>query len=154
MMLFLSSLFFFSTRPLFPTVQLVSAKGGVGDVASNTDCRGAVRHSQHLQLPSTHLPLHSQLPPGAPADLTGEDAARHPQVSLHLLFGETFWSSRDVGHSNCRSVLCHSHIKLQKLGEERSLKVKGVALGSGSCRFCLTRLLYCNALFPITHEIS
>lgn len=58
-----------------------------------------------------------------------------------------------MGHSNCRSVLCHSHIKLQKLGEERSLIVKGVALGSGSCRFCLTRLHYCNALFPITHEI-
>lgn len=62
----------------------------MGDVASDPDSRGSVRHRQHLQLPQTHLPLHSQLPPGAPADLTGKDAAGHPQISLHLLSGEKF----------------------------------------------------------------
>lgn len=63
-------------------------------MAPDPDCRGAVCHRQHLQLAETHLPLHCQLPPGAPADLTGEDAAGHPQVSLHLLLGETLCSQK------------------------------------------------------------
>lgn len=71
-----------------PPVQLLPSKGRVGDVAPDLDSRGSVRHRQHLQLPQTHLPLHSQLPPRAPADLTGKDAAGHPQISLHLLSGE------------------------------------------------------------------
>ena len=58
-------------------------------MAPHADSRGAVRHRQHLQLPQTHLPLHRQLPPGAPADLAGEDAAGHPQIPLYLLSGET-----------------------------------------------------------------
>lgn len=58
-------------------------------MAPYIDSRGPVRHRQHLQFPQTHFPLHRQLPPRATADLTGEDATGHPQVSLHLLFGKT-----------------------------------------------------------------
>lgn len=61
----------------------------MGDVAPHAYSRGSVRHRQHLQLPQTYLPLYRQLPPRAPADLTGEDVARHSQVSLYLLFGKT-----------------------------------------------------------------
>lgn len=84
------SVFFINSPRVFlpPPVQLLSSAGGVGDVAPHADRRGSVRHRQHLQLPQTHLPLHRQLPPGATADLTGEDAAGHPQVPLHLLPGE------------------------------------------------------------------
>lgn len=57
-------------------------------MAPDPDRRGAVCHRQHLQLAETHLPLHRQLPPGAPADLTGQDVAGHPQVPLHLLLGK------------------------------------------------------------------
>ncbi len=76
--------------PLPPAVQLLSSQGGVGDVAPYADSRGSVRHRQHLQLTQAHIPLHCQLAPRAPADLTREDAAGHPQVPLHLLSGETF----------------------------------------------------------------
>lgn len=60
----------------------------VGDVAPDSGGRGRVCHRQHLQLAAPHLAVHGQLPPGAAADLSGEDAAGHPQVPLHLLSGK------------------------------------------------------------------
>jgi len=60
----------------------------VGDVAPDTSSRGGVRHSKHFQFPAPHLAVHSQLSPGAAADLTGANAAGHPEVPLHLLSGK------------------------------------------------------------------
>ena len=77
----------------------------MGDVAPYPDRRGPVRHRQHFQLPQTHLPVHRQLPPRAPADLIGEDAARHPQVSLHLLFGTNF----SMLHAYFAQISCFYH---------------------------------------------
>lgn len=69
------------------TVQWTETQVYLGDVAPHPGGGSPVCHRQHLQLPAPRLPLHCQLPPGPPADLSGPNAAGHPQVPLHLLPG-------------------------------------------------------------------
>lgn len=79
-------------------------------MASNANSRGAVRHRQHLQFAQTHLPLHCKLPPWATADLTGEDAAGHPQVSFYLLSGRMFHSCNTIEIFLTYFILLHRYI--------------------------------------------
>lgn len=93
-------------------VQRQQTQEPVGDVAPDARSRGGVCHRQHFQLPAPHLALHGQLSPGAAADLSGEDAAGHPEVPFHLLSGKSsHFSTKRKSGMNVKSGPKRLHLE-------------------------------------------
>lgn len=59
----------------------------MGNVAPDPDCRSSLCDIQHFKFVASHIPVHSQLPLRASADLFGAHVARYPQIPLYLLPG-------------------------------------------------------------------
>lgn len=57
----------------------------MGNVAPDSDCRSTLCNIQHFKFIASHIPVHSQLPFRASADLFGAHAAWYPQIPLYLL---------------------------------------------------------------------